>query len=152
MRIPPRPRDSGVRFNITPLIDICFNLIVFFGLASLYVKKENAQTIVLPEARQYDAHDAAASRRLVITMNADRRVFVAGEPIAREGIERLLAERIGGDPANFEVRLRADRSIPYADVKPLILACARHGVADLKFAVQALGQNVTADASRPTPR
>lgn len=136
MRIPARPRDSGVRFNITPLIDICFNLIVFFGLASLHVKKENAEKVVLPEARQFEAHDSAAPRRLVITMNADRQMFVGGEQIGRDAIERLLTERVGGESGNFEVRVRADRTVPYSDVKPVILACARRGVANLKFAVQ----------------
>lgn len=137
MRIPKRPRESGVRFNITPLIDICFNLIVFFGLASLYVKKETAEPVVLPGARQFDPRDTAAPRRLVITLGSDRRIYVAGAEVPRKEIERLLAERSADEPNNLEIRLRADESVPYADVKPIILACARHGVSNLKFAVQA---------------
>jgi biopolymer transport protein ExbD len=136
MKVPQRARDSGVRFNITPLIDICFNLIVFFALASLYVRKETAAQVVLPRASQFDAQDTAAPRRLVITMNADRRMFVTGEEISRRDVDRLVGERSGDDPAGCEVRVRADESVPYADVKPLILACARHGVSNLKFAVQ----------------
>jgi biopolymer transport protein ExbD len=137
MKVPGRARDSGVRFNITPLIDICFNLIVFFSLASLYARKETAAQVVLPQASQFDAHATASARRLVVTMNADRRMFVAGEEVRRNDIDRLVAERAGDDPAGFEVRVRADQAVPYAEVKPLILACARHGITDLKFAVRA---------------
>jgi hypothetical protein len=36
------------------------------------------------------------------------------------------------------VRLRADRSVPFADVKPMIVACARHGITNLKVAVEGL--------------
>ncbi len=131
-----RRRDPGIRFNITPLIDICFNLIIFFVLASLYVRKEVAEKVVLPSAGQFDARDAVAPRRLVITMNEYRRMFVGGEEVQVHEAERLIGERCRGEPTNFEVRVRADKRVPYADVKPLILACARHGVTNLKFAVE----------------
>ena len=136
MKVPVRRRDSGIRFNITPLIDICFNLIVFFGLASLYVSKESAEQVALPSAGQSDRNATAAPRRLVVTMDARRRIFIGGEEIDRGDVERRIVDRCGTDPANFELRIRADKSIPFADVKPLVLVCARHGVANLKFAVE----------------
>ena len=136
MRPPARPRESGVRFNITPLIDIVFNLIVFFALASLYVRKETAQTVTLPTARQFDANAQAAPRRLTITLGSDRRIFVAGEQVASSDVERLLVERAGSEPQTLDVRLRADRSVPFADVKPVIIACAQHGITNLKVAVE----------------
>jgi biopolymer transport protein ExbD len=136
MRPPARSRDSGVRFNITPLIDIVFNLIVFFALASLYVRKETAQPVALPAAGQFDVNEHAASRRLTITLGPDRRIFVAGEQVAASDVERLLVERAGSEPATLDVRLRADRSVPFADVKPMIIACAQHGITNLKVAVE----------------
>jgi biopolymer transport protein ExbD len=136
MKPPSRSRDAGVRFNITPLIDICFNLIVFFALASLYVKKETAQGVNLPAARQFDANEQSSPRRLTITLGQDRRIFVAGEQVARDDVERLLVERADSEPQTLDVRLRADRSVPFADVKPVILACARHGLTNLKVAVE----------------
>jgi biopolymer transport protein ExbD len=136
MKVPARKRDSGVRFNITPLIDICFNLIVFFSLASLAARKESTAPIVLPQAGQIDARDTDSARRLVVSVNAERRMVVAGQEASRNDIDRLVAERAGDNPAGCEVRVRADQSVPYADVKPLILACARHGVTNLKFAVR----------------
>jgi biopolymer transport protein ExbD len=136
MKPPARPRDSGVRFNITPLIDIVFNLIVFFALASLYVRKETAQPVRLPSAAQFDVNEQAASRRLTITLGPDRRVFVAGDQVAAGDVERLLVERAGNEPHTLDVRLRADRSVPFADVKPVIIACAQHGITNLRVAVE----------------
>jgi biopolymer transport protein ExbD len=136
MKPPARPPDSGVRFNITPLIDIVFNLIVFFALASLYVRKETAQPVSLPVARQFDANEQAAPRRLTITLRPDRRIFVAGEQVAPGDVERLLVERAGNEPHTLDVRLRADRTVPFADVKPVIIACAQHGITNLKVAVE----------------
>jgi biopolymer transport protein ExbD len=136
MRPPVRRRESGVKFNITPLIDIVFNLIVFFALASLYVRKETAQAVTLPTARQFDVNEQDASRRLTITLGPDRRIFVAGEQVAANDVERLLIERAGNEPQTLDVRLRADRSVPFADVKPMIIACAQHGITNLKVAVE----------------
>jgi biopolymer transport protein ExbD len=136
MRPPVRHRESGVKFNITPLIDIVFNLIVFFALASLYVRKETAQPVALPAARQFDANEQSASRRLTITLGSDRRIFVAGEQVAAADVERLLVERAGSEPATLDVRLRADRTVPFADVKPMIIACAQHGITNLRVAVE----------------
>jgi biopolymer transport protein ExbD len=136
MKPPARLRDSGVRFNITPLIDIVFNLIVFFALASLYVRKETAQPVTLPSAGQFDVHEQAAPRRLTITLDRERRIFVAGEQVAPANVEHLLVERAGSEPQTLDVRLRADRSVPFADVKPVIIACAQHGITNLKVAVE----------------
>jgi biopolymer transport protein ExbD len=136
MRPPARSRDNGVRFNLTPLIDIVFNLIVFFALASLYVRKETAQPVTLPAARAFDMNENAAPRRLTITLGPDRRIFVAGEQVAASDVERLLIERAGSEPQTLDVRLRADRSVPFGDVKPVILACAQNGITNLKVAVE----------------
>jgi biopolymer transport protein ExbD len=125
-----------VRFNLTPLIDIVFNLIVFFALASLYVRKETARPVALPTARQFDVNENAAPRRLTITVGPDRRIFVAGEQVAPGDVEGLLVERAGSEPQTLDVRLRADRSVPFTDVKPMIVACARHGITNLKVAVE----------------
>jgi biopolymer transport protein ExbD len=136
MRPPVRSRETGVRFNITPLIDIVFNLIVFFALASLYVRKETAQPVKLPSAKEFDVNEHAAPRRLTITLGADRRIFVAGEQVAPTDVARLLVERAGNEPQTLDVRLRADRSVPFADVKPMIIACAQHGITNLNVAVE----------------
>jgi len=47
-----------------------------------------------------------------------------------------LAEASGAaSRGSLEVRIRADRSVPYQIVEPLMLACAKAGIADLTFAV-----------------
>jgi biopolymer transport protein ExbD len=131
-----RPRDSGMRFNVTPLIDICFNLIVFFGIAGLCLQKETAESVSLPAARQLDDPQSQATGRLVVTIDGDRRLLAAGRMLGRGEIERLILEGKAEHADGFEVRIRADKSVPYEDVKPLILACARHGLTRLKFAVE----------------
>jgi biopolymer transport protein ExbD len=136
MKAPVRPRDPGLRFNITPLVDICFNLIVFFALASLAMQKEAAELMELPRAGQSDASASSMPRRLVVTVNADRKLLLGGEEVSPNELERRLIEQGRQGAANIELRIRADRTVPFGDIKPMILACARNGITNLKFAVQ----------------
>ena len=40
MKIPGRSRGGSLKFNITPMIDVVFNLIIFFLVASHYARSE----------------------------------------------------------------------------------------------------------------
>ena len=55
MRVPTRPRQPGIRFNITPLIDIVFLLIVFFLAATHLTQNEKLEAVELPEASQNES-------------------------------------------------------------------------------------------------
>ncbi len=137
MKIPVPARDGAARFNLTPLIDICFNLIVFFALASVCLRNETAQAVSLPSATKADPRDAMSPRRFVITLNAQGSLFVQGKEMSWVAVENLLSQKSSDSPDPVEVRIRCDRRVPYARVKPLVMACARLGLDDLKFAVDA---------------
>jgi biopolymer transport protein ExbD len=135
MRIPTRPRRLGLRFNITPLIDVVFLLIIFFLVASHFVRHENLEAVELPEATETDDEAEQSPRRLIVTITEDLRMQVAGKPADRQAVEQMILTGREEHRDRFEVRIRADRSVPYSEVEPIMLACARAGVTDVKFAV-----------------
>lgn len=131
MRVPTRPRSFGLRFNLTPLIDIVFLLVIFFLAASHFARSETAEAVELPEATQSEREDSAR-RRLVVTVTAEGTYRIGGRAIDLAGLER----RIAGDGRKLEeVRIRADRSVPYRLIEPILLSCAESGVHSVKFAV-----------------
>ena len=75
MRIPVR-RTSQLRFNITPLIDIVFLLIIFFLVASHFVRSELQEPIELPAAREGESEPNEIARRLVITIDSANRYLI----------------------------------------------------------------------------
>ena len=135
MKIPTSNRARGLRFNITPLIDIVFQLIIFFLVASHFVRNENLEVVELPEATQRESDEAESPHRLVVTITANRAMHVAGNAVDLTAVEQMIAAGLEASPQRFEVRLRGDRSVPYELVEPILLACARAGVRDVKFAV-----------------
>lgn len=137
MRLPSRGSGGGLKFNITPMIDVVFNLIIFFLAASHLARSEALEQVELPEAGTSQPEQAELQRRLIVTITADEKLRVSGSEYKLPQIEQLIvAER--GDPAqgrDFEVRIRTDRRVPYRTIEPLLLACARAGVSKVKFAV-----------------
>ena len=136
MRIPTRAREHGLAFNITPLIDVVFLLIIFFLAASHLVRSESQEAVELPLASETEDDEDRTPRHLVITITADRETLVGGETVDLPGIEQMiLAGRLDGGDNAFEVRIRGDKSVPYRDIEPIMLACARSGVTSIGYAV-----------------
>ncbi|MBX3442501.1 MAG: biopolymer transporter ExbD [Planctomyces sp.] len=134
MRVPARSRRTPLAFNLTPMIDVVFNLIIFFLVASHFSRADPEEDVSLPTATQASEPDPQP-RRLVITIRDDGAWRVAGESVTLEQIEQMLAE--GAEPGgSLAVNLRGDRAVPYRFVEPLLLACARHGVTSVSFHVQ----------------
>lgn len=138
MKLANCPRQQGIRFNITPLIDIVFLLVIFFLVATHFVRTERVEAVELPNANEPAKQDAELPGRLVITVTADRTYHVSGSPVLLAKVEQLVSrESKKHREANerFEVQLRADKTVPYELVKPIIRACAAAGKARFSFAV-----------------
>lgn len=139
MKVPTRQRQRGLQFNITPLIDIVFLLIIFFLVASHFVHSETHKPVELPEAASGEEETAEAPRRLVVTITSDRQLHVGGKVVQLSEVEQMiLAGRSSvrdDGPDRFEVRIRGDKSVPYRVIEPIMLACARSGISNFNFTV-----------------
>lgn len=139
MRVPTRPVARGLPFNITPLIDVVFLLNIFFLVATFYVTNEPAVPVQLPRATLAEKEDAVAGR-LIITVQPDGKLSLAGQEIALSDVDReltLLMTEHGAEQS--ELRIRADQTTPYQFVEPLLLAAARQGLTRVRYAVIAAG-------------
>ena len=137
MKVPTRKRVHGLQFNITPLIDVVFLLIIFFLVASHFVRAENKESVDLPKATQTDDQADESPNRLVVTVTADRQLHVGGNVVGFDDLEQMIsaggAANKGEERNRFEVRIRGDRTVPYSVIEPIMLACARAGVTRVKF-------------------
>jgi biopolymer transport protein ExbD len=135
MRIPTRTQDRGFAFNITPLIDVVFLLIIFFLVASHFIRNENVERIELPLASQ-GKDDEDSPSRLVVTVMPSGELMHGMTAIPQEEFEQLLRFLIlKHGVAATELRIRADRSVIFSKVEPLLLTAARQGVTRVRFSV-----------------
>lgn len=133
---------TPLRFNITPLIDVVFLLIIFFLVASHFVRSEQAQQVELPLAGSGQPDLEQAPYRLTVTIDRDGSLFVNGEPLSEAAVFQRIAElqktssAAGVEP---EVRIRPDRLGQHGPFRRLYEHCAKHGIRRIQFAVTSEG-------------
>lgn len=132
MKLPSRAR-TPLLFNITPLIDIVFNIMIFFLVTAHFVRSQETDPVDLPTASQV-VEEEPAPERLVLTILPDHTFRVSGRDVTIEDVEQMLAQS-SAETGEREVQIRADRNVPYRVVEPVLLACARHGIQDFGFRV-----------------
>ncbi|APZ93833.1 ExbD/TolR family protein [Fuerstiella marisgermanici] len=139
MRLPTHlSQRTPLRFNITPLIDVVFLLIIFFLVASHFVRSEQAEAVALPTATAGEADDQQALHRLTVTINKDGSLFIAGEPADEASVQQRIKDlHAAAVAANIEpeLRLRLHREGRYGQTRKLIEFAASQDIRSVKFAV-----------------
>lgn len=135
MQIPRyRPhRKSG--FNMTPMIDVVFLLIIFFLVSSHLAKQETQIEMALPTASSADDDDSMELPRLTINVQSDGSYSLAGRPITMERLPEQFVAIRKKEGDQIEVRIRGSRQAPYSAVEPIMVACTRAGIWNVTYAV-----------------
>ncbi len=136
MKLPGQRRTYGLSINITPLIDLVFLLNIFFLVATYFIRNEQVAAVDLPTAVQGREDAPNAPGRLTVTVLADGQLSSNSKTISVVDFESFLQETLAEHgPERTEVRIRADRAVPYKLVEPLLLKSAELGVTKVRFAV-----------------
>jgi len=139
MRVPSNLARGSLSLNMTPMIDVVFLLIIFFLVSSHLAQQEVQLELDLPEAKTGNRQSEEEIRRVVVNVLPEpvegRRIMVGGRMLRPKELDELIAFESRQSDGQFEVRIRSDRTVPYRDVEPIMVACARSGVWRVSFAV-----------------
>lgn len=139
MRIPDASlRRTPLRFNITPMIDVVFLLIIFFLVASYFIRSEQSREVALPVASKGQPDDDSSPHRLTITIEPDGQLSVAGIQMSEKQVFKRIDELNADPPADAkppEVRIRSDRNARFGSVRTLIEHVAARNIRGIRFAV-----------------
>lgn len=131
--------------NLTPLLDVVFQLITFFMLVINFSQDNFDSRIRLPVAGSARPQDDAAKlndERLVLNIDSkgnlifNGQVLTAGEAtqkikleaqIARQNIKTLRGKVVQGEALPARVVIRADRDTPFAPIFAMIKTCQTNG-------------------------
>jgi biopolymer transport protein ExbD len=135
MRVASNLQRGQVGWNMTPMIDVSFLLIVFFLVSSTMAQQETQLDLKLPDASSGEQPPQQRQRRVTVNVLPDGSMIAGGRGVELAGLERLIAAEKGRDADPLEVRVRCDRSVPYRRVEPVLVTCARAGIWKVTFAV-----------------
>jgi len=143
MRVATHLTRGSVGFNMTPMIDVVFLLIIFFLVSSHLARQEIQLELDLPDASSGRRIEEEDVRRVVVNVlpdaQLDRQIMVGGTLLDGPELARMIRYESQKSDRPLEVRIRSDRRVPYRVIEPILLACARAGVWNVTFAVVAGG-------------
>ncbi len=116
-------RVTMSEINVTPMVDVMLVLLIIFMVTAPLIQQ--GVKVNLPEAKA--APVEASDKKLVLSVDAQKRVFIGDAPVALAELEEKLRANAKAQQ-DKEVYLHADRSIPYGLVVEVMAAAQRAGV------------------------
>jgi biopolymer transport protein ExbD len=143
MRAPSNLARGGLGFNMTPMIDVVFLLIIFFLVSSHLARQETQLELDLPDAASGEPTGEDDVRRVVVNVlpevRPEGRIQVGGQRMhlgQLAGLIRFERGQAERENKGLQVRIRSDRQVPYGVIEPILLACAKAGVWNVTVAVR----------------
>jgi len=129
MRVRDDDFDAEPELSMAPMIDVVFQLLIFFMVSTTYANEEKDLEVELPTA-QSGAASGAAAQELVINVFRDGRVSLAGRALASGELERELSQVAGRNPKT-QVTIRGDRLASHERIVAVMDACGVAGLSNL---------------------
>ncbi|GIW99564.1 MAG: biopolymer transporter ExbD [Pirellulaceae bacterium] len=132
--------------DLTPMIDMTFQLIAFFMVLINFSQSEQNDKVVLPQSELAKPVDTPIEYPIIIHLTSDDAVVIGGDTISMEALRVRLAPEIslleleGKTPADASIIIRAHRTAPGGRVQDLINRCQELGFE--KFALRVKEEQV----------
>ncbi len=140
--------DSSTTFNMTPMIDVVFLLIIFFMLVCQFIIAENFEVVVPDKIDNSLIKDSSTEKSSTVTamLNDDGSVLYAvgsakladnDQDIATT-LEDMINKNIEGlakDGGKKIVNLRISDQMKFSDYKYVLIAVSKSNAQDMQLAV-----------------
>jgi biopolymer transport protein ExbD len=142
-------QDGESQFQLTPMIDIVFLLLIWLIVSYYMVEEERSLDIRLPEAQAAQERPRVLND-LVLDIDSEGKVTCMRRQFTYEGLEerlRLLAEYTKSLESDREAGaiIRADQNTPHRYIMAVMDICSRAGVRRVYFAAQKASSDSSAD-------
>jgi biopolymer transport protein ExbD len=124
-----KKRQDSVSFQITPMIDMTFLLLIFFMVTSTLSNEQLKVDISLPTARSAQI-PKDLSNRDIINIDGDGIYYIGNNPASKEDVAAHLKQRFEDFPP-LKLYIRADRETPARQIKELMRLAAEAGAVDV---------------------
>mgnify|MGYP000125949560 CR=1 FL=1 len=124
------PQDEG-GFDLTPMIDVVFLLIVFFmTVASMLTAEKVRMNLAVAEE---SAIPKEIKDRFTFSITENGRFYAGAQEVTLETLGDKLSKLVAIHQ-QFKVVIRVDRQTEHQHVNKLLELCARNGITDIIFA------------------
>ncbi|HUU11949.1 MAG TPA: biopolymer transporter ExbD [Phycisphaerae bacterium] len=127
MRIDRKSEEESIEMmNMTPMIDVVFNLLIFFLVGTRYAEIERDMNVNPPTARHAQPV-TATPRELIVNVTQDGRYVIAGVEYTTEDLDRLFARAAKENPDQAVV-IRGDAATMLQNPVNVLSLCEKYGI------------------------
>jgi biopolymer transport protein ExbD len=120
-------------FQMAPMIDMVFLLLVFFMCASSLAQSEKPEAVKeLPESHASEVPDDVSDRGM-ISVKTDGSLYLGAASISLEDLKKRIGGEIRKNP-ELQITVRADKATPFGEIKKVLKACAEVGAYEVIYA------------------
>ncbi|MCO5045262.1 MAG: biopolymer transporter ExbD [Verrucomicrobia bacterium] len=126
-----RPEEPGI--NMTPMIDVVFQLIIFFVTTADMQQKaidESIRLALAPHAKPVETRDP---REVVIEVDKEGRISIARTYMTADYLYTLMKKTVADQGQTVPVIIRADGDTHHESVRAAMDACTKAGLWKMKF-------------------
>ncbi|MHC4404188.1 MAG: ExbD/TolR family protein [Planctomycetota bacterium] len=139
MRYASKQGADVARIEMTPMIDMTFQLIAFFMVVVNFSEADQNQKIRLPLSELAKPPEAAAKTPITVQLTHEDTVILGPDEIpmtqlfSRLLVEKQLVEREGGSAPEATIIIRADREAKHGEVQKVIRTCQDLGFQNFRL-------------------
>jgi biopolymer transport protein ExbD len=130
MKITRRP-DDEMGFQLAPMIDMTFLLLIFFMVTTKISKEQIKEEVKLPVASNALIPEDVSNRD-IISIDAQGRYFIGQEIADKKRLAEYLKKRFENTPP-LRLYIRADQKTSAKKIKEIMKMAADAGAVDVIF-------------------
>lgn len=136
MRLSTFQKRKSLGFDMTPMIDVVFQLLIFF-LTCSQISEANREQLQLPKLK--GTEDQAQSE-IIVNVNQEGQLAVGSERSTVPEVVAICLEEArlshAGDPGQLRIAVRIDRRATCKTPNELVTALSKAGVTRVRLGVQ----------------
>ena len=136
MRLSSFQKRRALEINMTPMIDVVFQLLIFFMTCS-QVSEANREVLELPQLK---GTEDQANSVIIVNINRDGELSLGSE---RSSVTEVVAVCLdearrshGNDPGRLQIAVRVDRRATCRTVNDLMEGLSKVGITKVRLGVQ----------------
>jgi biopolymer transport protein ExbD len=115
--------------DLTPMIDMVFNLLIFFMVVTHFASEERSLKVELPMGSEAMPL-TARPKEIFINIDQTGRYYIGARRLTEAEVARYLRQAAVDNPLNQTVVIRADRRVQWDYVATAMRLCNEAGIRD----------------------
>ena len=126
----PSTAEDG--FQIAPMIDCVFQLMIFFMSASHMHTQLDMPAVDIPVASYSHVAEGLPADRRFVSIQTDGTILIGGQEATLDQVKEVVRKQLRQIP-DLKVVVRADKKLKHNTVREVMQACAEGGASEVIF-------------------